>query len=164
MEEKKRFMVDFGKVAVSVTVSIFLLVILIVMIIENQMTSAVIFLLISIIYLREALKNAPFVSFDEDGVSKRLFGRCLMHMNWSEINEVGVIGTKVFNHNKPEKTGRMYLYFSKDLISEENRFEFMLKWPPKNIIYSLYQEEQVESLRSVWDGKIETYNVGDLRL
>lgn len=164
MQKKKSFMVDFGKMAVSVTIGIFLLVILIVMILENRMTSAVIFLIISIIFLRESMKNAPLVSFDEEGVSERLFGRYVRRMSWGEVAEVGVIGTKVFNRKKPEKTGRMYLYFSKEEISEDDHFALMLKWPPRKIIYTLYKNEQVESLRSVWCGKIETYNVGDLRL
>ena len=164
MKKRAEFMVDSGLMTVSLVTGSFLFIISITMLIEGRLLPAALFFAIGINFFYEMVRNGKVVSFEKTGISKKLLGKKCTGLNWENVVEVGVVGTKVFNQKKPEKTGRLYLYASDKKLSDEERFDMILNWPPRNLIYTLYQDDKIECLRMVWSGKIETYNVGDLQL
>lgn len=125
---------------------------------------AVIFLLVSLPYLFMGLWNFTVIVLSDQGVSRCFLGKTLKHFSWDEIREVGVTGTRVFNRRKKEKTGRIYLYFSPRILTEDDRFEMALRWPAFDKPYTLYDPEKVRELRQYWTGPIAEHNTGDLSI
>ncbi len=80
---------------------------------------------------------------------------------WSEIHELGLIGENVFNHKK-EKTGDKYIYFSPVSMTVKERFNLIVKWPPKNMLYMEYNEKALTYCMTIWGKELKTYNVEDL--
>ena len=126
--------------------------------------SALIFLLLGLVFAWIGLEAGSFLCLNEEGVSLQLFGKTRRHMSWDQIKEVGVAGTKVFNRSHPEKAGSIYIYFSPAEMTEDERFQMMLRWPSHSCLYMIYNEERFNAVQSRWNSHIETYNVGDLRL
>lgn len=164
MQKNKRFMVDPGKAIAGSAMAAFLLLMAAVMVRGGRWFSAAVFLTGAGIYARQAVINGMLIGWDENGVSEWFLGKRVKTLAWEEIKEAGICGTRVFNQKHPEKTGRMYLYFSKEKMDGEGRFDMILQWPPKDKRYLLYEPDRVESLRLVWDGRLETYNVGGLEV
>lgn len=164
MKKRCGFIVDLGKAAVCLSVGAVLSFAAAGMIYGRKWTGLLIFLVIALLYLGVGIWNASKIYWDVEGVSRKVFGIRVKLIPWSEIQEVGIMGTKVFNRKNPMKTGRMYIYFSEKTLSDKERFSLMLRWPPLNKIYLLYQADRVEALRYCYTGKIETYNVGGLEL
>lgn len=155
------FTTDYGKGAVCLAVAAVSAAVAVVLAMEAKWAGLVVFGLIALIYLAVGLWDLSIVAWDGEGVSRRLFGITLKRLPWPAVGEVGVMGTRVFNRKKPQKTGRMYIYFSEKPMTEKERFEMMLSWPPVKRIYLLYQADRLESLRRRWSGVIITYNTGD---
>ena len=104
----------------------------------------------------------PILHLDDSGLSKTLFGIKLQHFSWTDIAEVGVAGTRVFNQNNPKRAGSLYLYFSPKALSEEERFDLMLRWPPsKSTPYMIFDKQRLTAVQLLWGKKIEKYNAGD---
>lgn len=161
---KQGFIVDMGKAAVSMLTGVILAVAAGVMFYKEQWGALFVFLVFAVPYLAAGIWNASEICWDREGVSRKIFGILIKKLSWSEICEIGVMGTKVFNHRNPKKTGRMYIYFSEKAMSDKERFRTMLRWPPLNKMYLLYQADRIDALRRCYEGVIETYNVGDLEL
>ena len=111
-----------------------------------------------------ALLNGATIHVDEAGIYKSIFGFVTVQWKWEEIHELGVCGTRVFNIHHPEKTGSLYIYFSRNKMNEQERFDMIFKWPPRDKVYFVYNKKHLKALQMLSDGKIEAYNVGDLRL
>ena len=47
-------------------------------------------------------------------------------------------------------------------MTKKQRFDMIVKWPPKKMIYVEYQEKGLEYIMSVWGKELKTYNVEDL--
>ena len=56
----------------------------------------------------------------------------------------------------------MYVYISPSLLSEQDRFDMILKWPPKDKIYFVFKQKHLELIQMVSGLKTEAYNTGDL--
>ena len=69
--------------------------------------SALVFLVIAVVFGRIALETGAWIVVNPDGVSRRLFGRTTMSMTWDEMGEVGVAGARIFNKGNPDKTGTL---------------------------------------------------------
>ena len=82
---------------------------------------------------------------------------------WSSVKEMGVVGTKVFNHGNADKTGSLYIYFSEKSLTEDERFRTALEWPPKDMLFLLYTKERMDAIRPLWTGKVQAYNTGELK-
>lgn len=126
--------------------------------------SALFFLVIAILFGYEAVINGMSVSVDETGISRSFFGIRPVTFRWEEIGEIGVCGTKVFNKNHKERTGAVYIYFSPVGLSEQERFDMVLKWPPRKMIYLIYSRQHLEKVQMASGLKVESYNTGDLRI
>lgn len=158
---KKIFTTDYGKGAVCMAVALLAAAVAGVMAAQHRWAGLAVFGLIAVVYFAVGLWNFSMVTWDGEGVSRKMFGLTIKRLPWSAVAEVGVMGTKAFNRNAPHKTGRMYIYFSEKAMTEKDRFNMMLNWPPVGRIYLLYQADRLESLRRCWSGVIQTYNTGD---
>lgn len=159
---KQGFMVDPGKMAVCCATGAGLCFLALAMFWIQKILPAVILVMLGLVYLAAAAFNGARITWDSSGVSQYVLWKKIRKFSWNEIAEVGIVGTKAFHAGAPQKTGRMYLYFSRETMDDNARFQMILRWPPRKQIYLLYQADRVESLRSKWSGPIETYNAGDL--
>ena len=118
------------------------------------------FLLPALPFIYVAYLYGTMVEVREDQLMIRRPGKAVRSLPWTEIAEMGVIGTKVFNRSNPEKTGALYIYFSLVALDDESRFQMALKWPPKEQVYLLYTKERMDYIRPFWFGKVQKYNAG----
>jgi hypothetical protein len=124
--------------------------------------SATLFMMITLLFLFITLLYGCSIIINDKGVTKKLFGKVINFIPWSEIEEVGVIGTKVFNKNNKDSTGTLYIYISRKKMTEEEQFKMMLKWPPRGKIYLQHTKKRMDVIQLLWSSKIETYNTGKL--
>lgn len=164
MRKKCRFTVDFGKAVLSTAVCVFLFLIAGIMLPKERYGSAAVFVVLAVPFVCEAVRNFVQVGFDTEGVYESICGKCVRRMPWDAVQEAGVCGIKAFHKKNAKKTGRRYIYFSQEQLSDAKRFDMILKWPPRKQIYLLYVYDRVEALRRVWDGKLVLYNEGDIDL
>lgn len=119
------------------------------------------FLIIAAVFAFLFYKNASTVSVSPDSVCRSFFGLGKKEVSWDDIKEVGLIGENVFSRKKT-RTGHKYIYFSPKEMTKKQRFDMIVKWPPKKMIYVEYQEKGLEYIMSVWGKELKTYNVEDL--
>ncbi len=136
----------------------------IIMLTIGKPAGIVFFCILGVVYFIIAMVSGAIVSFGETGITKKVLGQVVVDKNWTEVKEIGVCGTKVFNLRHPEKTGVKYIYISFEKLDEDSRFEMVLKWPPKDKIYFVYTKQRLEAIQMISGMKIETYNTNDLRL
>ena len=101
------------------------------------------------------------LTVDETGVHLAFLGIPRRSVPWSDVQEVGIVGVRVFNNNEPKLTGSRYIYFSPRSLDAAARFKLALEWPPKDMLYVSYTHRRVEEIQLLWTGPIETYNAGD---
>ena len=80
------------------------------------------FLLPALPFIYVAYLYGTMVEVREDQLMIRRPGKAVRSLPWTEIAEMGVIGTKVFNRSNPEKTGALYIYFSLGCLLPLNYF------------------------------------------
>lgn len=135
-----------------------------VMVYIHELLSALIFGIIAVIFLFPAIIYGSIITVDEKGARCTFLGILRREISWSQVKETGVIGTKVFNKSNKDKTGDMYLYFSPKELTDNERFELGMKWPPRDMIFLLYTKERTTWVQSMWSNKIHTYNTGKLHI
>lgn len=156
------FIVNLFKSVAATVVFVVFFFFSIVMFLISRPVSAILFLVMGAVFGYVALINGMAVNVDENGISKSLFGFVTMKFNWEDVAEIGVCGTKVFNKNHKDRVGTLYVYISPSLLSEQDRFEMILKWPPKDKIYFVFKQKHLELIQMVSGLKTEVYNTGDL--
>ncbi len=119
-----------------------------------------IFLLFGIIFLIASVMNGMNLSITECEIQQSLLGRKIRVYKKSEIREIGVVGLKLFG--KSRNCGVKYIYISKEKMTENERFQMCLKWPPRDKMYMTWDATRLSDIQMFWNGKIETYNTGDL--
>lgn len=125
---------------------------------------AVVMFAIAGLFIWQGFLYGPWVSITCEGIRKHIFGWTLKEISWSEIAEVGVVGTRVFNKLTPHKTGPMYIYFSPRKLTEEERFRLALDFPPRDMLYLLHNQEREDLVQNLWNTKLIGYNTGSLNL
>lgn len=123
---------------------------------------AFIFLILCVVYGAVALQNGAVIQVNRKGVSRR-FPRKGLSMDWEHIAEVGVAGLRVLHGEGKKYTGARYIYFSEKPLSEEERFDLCLKWPPKDILYFQFSYKRIAAVQKLWEKDITMFNTGDLR-
>lgn len=159
---KKRFVVDPIRCGAATLVSAAFLLFCAVMFPLHRMGSAVVFFLLGMLFLAVALVNGTVVTVDERGISRATLGMGSRFLPWEEAAEVGVCGTRLFRKGKRGKTGTLYIYVSPTPLTDEARFDMVLKWPPLRGYYLLYSQERMAAVQLRWEGRIVRYNAGDL--
>lgn len=119
---------------------------------------ALIFVTLSLLYVCIALRNGTVVQISKDGVTLQILGRCIRRLPWENVEEVGVLGTRIFASQKSKKHGLLYMYYSERKLTQEERFELCLKWPPKKIIYHCFSKDIKVCMEKFWQKEIASYN------
>lgn len=161
---KHRYIVNPFKCIASLVSCIWLLGAGLCMIPIHRYGSAAVFSALALIFALISIQNGAVIQIDSAGIRKSILGFQTKELVWSDIGEIGVTGTKVFNRSHPEKTGGLYIYISETPMTDQERFNMMLKWPPAGKLYLSYQAKRLNALLPYWDRKIESYNVGNLDL
>ena len=52
--------------------------------------------------------------------------------------------------------------FSPVKMDADERFQMIVKWPPKDKLYAEYSEKLLAYAMTIWGRELETYNVEDL--
>lgn len=128
---------------------------------RSMYPEAPVFLIAALIFGYLFIKNAAAVVITQEYISHSFLGLERKRWDWAEIKEMGIIGENVFNRKK-ERTGHKYIYFSTQTMSQKERFDMIVKWPPKNMAYIEYSEKALEYAMSVWGKELKAYNVEDL--
>ena len=126
----------------------------------GRFLSALVFLAIALLFFKIALDAGAKISVGKDGVSRRLLGKTTHSFKWEEIAEPGAAGSKILNKGNPNKTGTVYIYFSPTALDDNERFDMMLKWPPKDKLYLRYSEARLNFIKTVCGMDIVGYNIG----
>ena len=121
-------------------------------------------LAMSLFFVLMAFRNAQRIEINETGIVRSGLFTEKKVMRWEEIREIGVTGTKVFNQNHKNRTGALYIYVSPVKMNDDERFQMILDWPPKDKIYFIYGPERIQEIQMFYTGRIVTYNTGDLML
>ena len=159
---KRQYCVSPFKLAVSICTSLFSFLMAGVQIFLREWPAVILFFSVAVIFFAVAAANGSLIVLSPEGIQKKLAFLTLATLDWSDIKEVGVIGTKVFNGNHPSRTGTRYIYLSTAAFTDQERFRLALAWPPRNMIYLQYSKERLETVQLLWEGKIDTYNAGDV--
>lgn len=130
----------------------------------GRFLSALVFLAIALLFFKIALDAGAKISVGKDGVSRRLLGKTTHSFKWEEISETGAAGSKILNKGNPNKTGTVYIYFSPTALDDNERFDMMLKWPPKDKLYLRYSEARLNFIKTVCGMDIVGYNIGKLKI
>lgn len=158
------FTVHLSKCLISIGTCLLSLALAIALFQIGRPFSAGVFLLLLVPFAPIAAISGGRVAVDQDGVSLQILGVCVRRFRWEEIREVGVMGTKVFNRHAPERTGSVFLYFSREELDESQRFDMMLKWPPLDKIYFLFSLERFDQVQAYWGRPVAKTNIGNIPL
>ena len=115
-------------------------------------------ILLALVFLAVTLQNSALLRLDEAGIHRILLGRETGCWKWEDIREYGVMGTRLFGTEKQKNNGTRYLYFSKDAMNDNQRFQLCLNWPPKKCAYALYTDELMHSAMTRLDLEPTYYN------
>ena len=124
--------------------------------------SVAVFALIAMVFFSVSLSYGSVVEVDKTGVRRKTLGRVGWSKTWSEIREVGVVGTRAFHKEDAKNVGFLYIYFSCKEMTDTERFQMILRWPPKEQCYLLFHQDRLRAIQMIWDSHIGTYNAGDI--
>ncbi len=163
--KEKSYILDPFRFGVSILTVAASLVIGITMIMISRPVECAVFLVIAAIFLREASINMKRIYITDEGVRMDDFrGRNLLFFRWDEIEEIGVAGSKVFPKSDKGKRGTLYIYISRKVLTDQERFEMMFRFPPKNIITLVYDKDRLEEIQIRYTPKLRKYNTGSVEL
>ena len=159
----KTFCVDtFKCVALGFFAGIFLLAAVALWCVGSWAAGGV-FLALALVYAFFSARNGARVTIGPKGVSRKFLWFPPQAYTWDQLAEVGVFGTKLFHKKDSAKVGSLYLYFSDKAMTEDERFQMVLRWPPKQI-YCVFAQPRLEQVQYFWDNKIASYNAGELKV
>ena len=124
--------------------------------------SAAVFIGIGALFLPICATYGASLRIDDEGVTRlNLFGRKTRFLPWREIAEIGVAGSRVLGRgDKKKNPGTLYIYFSENEMTEQQRFETMLHFPTKGLLFTTYSQAKIEAVQLRWSSRIATYNSG----
>lgn len=160
--ETKAYICNQVKLAVSIVTALVSGTLAFTLLTIGRTYSALFFIAIALVYAYTAVKNGSFIEVSDEGVRCRVFRKVLAKYTWDEIREIGVVGSRAFSNGK--HTGTLNIYISKTKLSEHDRFDLVLAWPPKDKLYLTYNKARMEAIQLRYSNKIQTYNAGDLML
>ena len=141
---------------------------------------AAVFLAVAVLFGFVLVRYGSVLHIDDEKLELKFLGLSRKAMPWSRVREFGLIGENVFNgggsapggrsapgggfapSGKKKKTGDKYLYFSPEKLDADERFQMIVKWPPKDKLYAEYSEKLLAYAMTIWGKELETYNVEDL--
>ena len=157
-----KYRIHTYKFLISCTVAAFCLFLALYFLASGYFVAGAVSLAITGVYIVPAYQLGGQVSVDSNGVMVTYpIGR-KQFVAWQNIQEIGIMGIKVFNRQNPKRTGTKYIYFSEKILTKENRFDAALRWPPAGLIYMRYDYRRLEAVRKYWKAPITLYNTGNL--
>ena len=162
---KNHFQVDTRKFAIALGTSIVSLALTVIALSMRRWAAALPLLLIALVFLYVMVLYGARISVTEKGVSRSFLHISMGILSWTDIQEVGVLGVKVFN-GKTGRTGRRYIYLSPERLDDKRRFSLALEWPPKDhrILFLQYTQERLDTIQTQWSKPVDAYNAGDIFL
>ena len=124
--------------------------------------SSLLFFAIAMLFVWVSSSCGAIITITDEGVTRSVFGKITKTMTWKEIKEIGVAGTDLFTKSKKDRTDTLHIYFSKSPMTDEERFDMMLQWPPKDGLYLQYTKNRAQTIQAFWSDKIHTYNAGEI--
>lgn len=161
-EHKTKYMVNSTLLLFSLVYVGFLLAIGISLFTIERPLSGVIFSLLSLPFLVMTFRYGSVVRFDDEKLELYFLFWKRREMKWSDVKEVTVAGSKVLNRNNPKKCGTIYMVFSSEEMDDEERFQMMFAWPPKDKIYIKFTKELLYSIQWHYSKPVARYNIGML--
>ncbi len=134
------------------------------MVILGSPGSGAVFYIIAAVFAVPFVNSIGVVIVDEEGLTRKLLFRRDLSMRWNEVAEAGLAGESVLNMGKSNRCGRVHFYFSKTVMTDDERFGMMLNWPPKDKIYFTWNKRRMEFVEPLCQKKIIRYNTGDKQL
>ena len=126
--------------------------------------SALVFFAIALLFFKVSFTAGAIITINPNGITRSVLGKVRNTFTCVEISEVGVAGSRIFNKGNKEKSGTLYIYFSKTPMTDEERFQMMLKWPPKDKIYLEHDKYRMDFIQTMYGKKVQTYNTGSLKI
>jgi TM2 domain-containing membrane protein YozV len=162
--EKFRCMVHPAKFSISLGTFLLLLILGISQTAIGHTAAGLVLIILCIPFFLIQMLYGSVVRFSDEKIIQSYLGITIRQVNWSDILEVGVIGTRIFNKKHPEKTGSVYIYFSRETLTDEQRFKMSLEWPPLQKIFICYTEKHFEQIQMIWSKNVPSFNIGRLSL
>ena len=162
MGKEKKYFVNDTLFAFGLIYFVFLTAIAMALLTIGRYFSAIVFALLGLPFLVVAFRYGSLVKVGKDGVELSFLWIKRRSFTWDEINEVLVAGTKVLNRGNEKKCGTLYMIFSKEQMEDEERFQTMLNWPPKDKIYVKFTKDRLMDIQWFYSAPIARYNVGML--
>ena len=109
--------------------------------------------LLCLVYMVLTMYFSTLLEIDEMGIRNRFLFWTFNSILWNEIREVGIGNLKVMKNTEKKKIGEVYLYFSKTVLTEKERFGMCLHWPPRDKRYMQYSVRRLKKVRNYWHEK-----------
>lgn len=161
MQNRNHFFVNPFKACTALAVFLFLTVISVCLVTIREYIGAAVFFVVGLLFVPPILQYGRVVTTDSNGVSAAFLGRIMLKFSWNELAEVGVAGSRVFGSRDGKKPGTLYLYFSPSVMTEKEKFDMILKFPPKDKIVLICDTYSYGAVRKYWHGTIKNYNAKD---
>lgn len=158
----KKYRVNSSLFALGIGYSAFLVTIAVTLVVMARPVSAIIFFLLSLPFFLLIYRYGSTVCITEEGISLSFLGKERKSMKWDEIGEIAVCGQKIFNAGNKKKTGTLYIIVSREQLDDGERFDMMLKWPPRERIYFRFSREGLFEIQLHYTTPVEKYNIGML--
>ncbi|MDE6203827.1 MAG: hypothetical protein K2O16_05170 [Lachnospiraceae bacterium] len=160
MTQPNRYILHPFKFTVSLITAALCLVLSVCEFLISRPFSAAVFIGTALLFSLTALYNGSRITVCNDGIHWSVPGIKRRFIPWDGMKEVGVFGSRLFSANK-NRAGTLYIYFSTQAMTEEERFQMVLHWPPKDKIILQYSKERMDTIQLLWSREIQTYNAGD---
>ncbi|MCD8014885.1 MAG: hypothetical protein LUG99_17265 [Lachnospiraceae bacterium] len=105
---------------------------------------ALVYAALDALYLFLIVRNLSIISIDEEKVEKRMMGKTVLSVRWDEIKDVGLINRK-------------FIYFSKEEMTDDDRYFMCYEWPPKDKIYFRAGKGAVELVELLWNRREQLF-------
>jgi len=150
--------------------AVFFVILAIAMLTVGKMDFALFFLVFILFFGAIAVFYGSLVTLTKEGVTQRILFIPVRRLSWDEVQEFGVLGSrppfksKVSISRRFNKPGTLYFYVSPKKMTDDERFDLVLKWPPFHICFFRYSQKRFEQVQFMADREIRTYNTGALSL
>jgi len=163
VEESKTFLTDPLKAAVSGVTVAFCLAVVITAVTMEEYIGAGVFAMVTMLFGYVFFKSCRLMRVGKEGIEVSFFGLGRRELQWREIAEVGCAGMKILKDSKSKKTGALYIYFSEKPLTDDERFDMVLRWPRPEIPYMRYTRKNLDFLQYKWKNEIVFYNADRAR-
>lgn len=157
---EKSFICNPLKLCISLTTAIVSLVLGVALLTVSRFFSALFFFAIMLVFSYIACMYGSAIIINDEGVKRSILRRVVADYTWNEIGEVGVIGANPFSNRNDSRF--LNIYISKKVLTEQERFDLMVSWPPKDAIFLSYNKQRLEAIQLHYSSKIHVHNAGNL--